>query len=307
MVDSKEVWVAGEVLVDLIPGPNQFTTAVIGGGAANTARACAQLGVQTQFVGGLSTDQYGSLAQAELETSGVRLDYCATFDLPTATAQVMLRDGSAQYQFQLSGSATFAFDSNWLPSGNPQVLHFGTLATLVEPGALELFEWASEVDALRVFDPNVRTSVCSDLVRYRESVAKWAALADVIKLSSEDLETLYLRDGSARNEQEVIETFLNAGAKLVLLTRGSAGISAYTAAKSVETPALPIEVVDTVGAGDAVGAIVVEALSQFGLARLLEDKLEAMLVRAAYAGAITCSRQGAQPPSLNELGLLDLD
>jgi len=301
------ICVAGELLIDFIPDDIGSHIPVIGGGAANTARACAALGLKTYFVGGISTDEYGKTGAAELLRSGVRLDHARYFDDPSATAKVSFRENEPCYEFSLEATATFRFDSSWLPIASPGVLHFGTLATLIEPGALELFEWASEVVALRVFDPNVRTSVCSDLVRYRESVAKWAALADVIKLSSEDLETLYLRDGSARNEQEVIETFLNAGAKLVLLTRGSAGISAYTAAKSVETRALPIEVVDTVGAGDAVGAIVVEALSQFGLARLLEDKLEAMLVRAAYAGAITCSRQGAQPPSLNELGLLDLD
>lgn len=304
--NTAEVWVAGEVLVDLIPGLGAETIAKVGGGAANTARVCAELGVTTQFIGGISSDDYGSLAKAELRASGVRLDHSPIFELPTATASVKVVEGKAEYKFQLEQTATFAFDRSWLPSGSPRVLHLGTLATLIEPGAHQLFEWASDVKAIRVFDPNIRTSICSDLSRYRSSVAEWVKLSDVVKLSNDDLAALYLADGSVKSERAVIDEYLSTGVRLVILTRGSSGISAYTAAKAVEVPAFQVEVADTVGAGDTVGAVVVEALFYFGLDDLTENRLEKMLTRAACAGALTASQIGAQPPKLSELGLLDL-
>ncbi len=137
---KSKVWVAGEALIDLLPRDGA-SVAVVGGGAANTAKALANLEIEVSWVGGISSDEYGNLIKQELES--VDLSLANYSSLPTALAKVSLdRSGSASYEFLLDGTATFDFDLNWLPSGSPKILHIGTLATIVEPGASNLFAWA---------------------------------------------------------------------------------------------------------------------------------------------------------------------
>ena len=178
-------WVAGEALIDLLPlGDDK--RAVVGGGAANTAKALANLGITTSFIGGISSDEYGELIRKELES--LDLSLALNSDLPTALAVVSLgSDGSASYEFRLEGTATFDFRKDWLSKDRPEVLHIGTLATIIEPGASELFEWARALDVPVVFDPNVRPSVLPDREKYRDAIEKWARIASVVKLSDEDL------------------------------------------------------------------------------------------------------------------------
>ena len=154
-----QVWVAGEVLVDLIPN-GADSQSIVGGGPANTAKALAKLGIDTQFIDGISSDQYGQKAKGELVRAGVKLDYVKYSDKPTCLAIVSLSDsGSATYEFIIDSTATFNFTLEWLPNpetDRPLLLHIGTLATVIEPGASVLFEWAQSVLKVApiVFDPN---------------------------------------------------------------------------------------------------------------------------------------------------------
>ena len=287
-MQSAQVWVAGEALIDLLPsevGPNP----VVGGGPANTAKALANLGLPVAFVGGISSDGYGGLIEAELEKYGVDLALARSSSLPTAIAKVSLdENGSATYEFKLEGTATFDFGS-WLPEGKPAVLHVGTLATIVEPGASALFEWAKRLSVPIVFDPNIRTSVLSDREKYRSYFEKWVGISKVVKLSDADLKWL----------EYSIEEILKLGAFLVVLTKGDAGISGHLEGEVIDVPAVKVTIVDTVGAGDTVGAIVVEALAKNP--ELSGETLKRVLERAATAAAITCSRAGAKPPTRSEL------
>jgi fructokinase len=291
--------VAGEVLIDLIPqGDDRI--AIVGGGPANTAKALAKLDFDTYFIDGISTDAYGQKARAELIADGVKLDYSLTSESPTCVATVTLDSaGSASYEFLLNGTATFQFDSSWLPQSNtpPAVLHIGTLASIVEPGATNLFNWAKTVKAPLVFDPNIRSSVVSDRKRYQEIVRKWATIASVIKMSEDDLAWLY-PDVDFRG---VAEDFLNEKTQLVVLTKGADGLDGFTEDGEVTVPGVKVEVIDTVGAGDTVGAILVEGIVNHGLDNLVGDTLEKVLTRAAVAASIICSRAGANPPSVEEL------
>ena len=287
------IWVAGEALIDLVPHGNTKLP-IVGGGAANTAKALGKLGLKTSFIGGISSDSYGVAIREEL--SGVDLALSLSSDLPTALAIVNLdASGSATYEFKLTNTATFDFRRDWLPAGKPQVLHVGTLATIVEPGASALFEWARGLRVPIVYDPNIRPSVVSDREKYRSAVAKWGAIASVIKLSDEDLSWLGYRSGSE---------LLGLGAELVIVTQGASGMSGFTSSGSISITGVRVEVADTVGAGDTVGAVIVEGISKFGLTGLISDELERVLMRAAKAAAITCTRRGAKPPSLAELGEL---
>jgi fructokinase len=296
------IWVCGEVLIDILPsGP------VVGGGPANTAKALARLGHDVHFIDGISSDAYGQSARSELLNDSVNLDLALASDKPTCTATVTLdAAGGASYEFLIDGTATFDFAASWLPDPyryQPQVLHIGTLVTVIEPGASALYDWAMQVAELApiVFDPNIRPSVMPDRDLYEAAVEKWAALSAVIKASDDDLAWLF--PGQAI--EDVANRWINDGAFLVVVTRGANGLVGFTSDGRVEVPGVKVDVVDTVGAGDTVGAIVVQAMLAHGLVELRGDLLRDVLTRAAAAAAITCSRKGAQPPYKHELPMIE--
>ena len=299
---NKTVWVAGEALIDLIPHDGS-KRAIVGGGPANTAKALARLGFDSCFIDGISSDHYGQMIKDELTQDHVNLSYAHFSDKQTCTADVSLdRAGVASYIFTIDGTATFDFKESWLPDPHvlkPAVLQIGTLATIVEPGASVLFEWAKKVVKVAplVFDPNIRSSVLPDRAVYQEKIAQWASISAVIKVSEDDLSWLY----PEQDQITIAEKWIAQGSTLVVITKGSYGIIGVTKDDVVSVPGVKIDVVDTVGAGDTVGAIVVEAIVERGLAALTGDVLRQVLVRATKAAAITCSRAGANPPTLAEI------
>lgn len=298
------VWVSGEALIDLLPGEtSEAFRASVGGGPANAAIALAKLGIPVKFVSGLSRDHFGRQISEQLAMSGVGLELAILSDLPTCLAMVSLDDqGEATYDFRLEGTATFDFDASLLPDPSlspPSVLYVGTLATLVEPGASHLIDWAKRVSgyAQVVFDPNIRSSVLSDHIAYGFAVRRWIEIANVVKVSDDDLRFLFPgRDliASARD-------WISLSRPLVVITRGEDGLLGVTASEIVEVPAASTTVADSVGAGDTVGAVIVEALTKHEVSDLRGPLLEQILARAAEAASITCSRTGCNPPSAAEL------
>ena len=291
------IWVCGEVLVDLLPGG-----AVIGGGPANTAKALARLGQSVEFIGGISTDSFGEMATKELVEDGVGLRHALRSEKPTCTAEVTLDiTGTASYQFNTADTATFDFGS-WLPDPykfKPEILHIGTLATVILPGADFLFQWALVVSELApiVFDPNIRPSVLPDHKKYLESVEKWVGISSVVKLSDEDLEWLYPN----MDPLQAAQKWINEGVALVVITKGEDGIVGVCQEAAIAVESFKVKVVDTVGAGDTVGAVLVEAILELGLSNLCGEVLRGALSRAALAASVTCSRAGANPPTKREL------
>jgi len=299
---SDQVWVAGEVLIDLIPDADQYL-AIVGGGPANTAKALAKLGVKTHFIDGISNDEYGQMAKAELLAANVLLDYAQYSNKLTCTAKVALsKSGSASYEFVIEDTATFDFSDQWLPdpqSLKPSILHIGTLATVIEPGASILFEWAQSVAQVApiVFDPNIRPAVLGNKDEYVEKAEKWVAISSAVKVSDEDLNWLY----PSKAIGEIVKNWLEKGVQLVVVTLGGKGITAYRTNEQISVDAVKVVVADTVGAGDTVGAVLVEAIVNNGLDKLSGEVLKSMLNRAAKAAAITVSRTGANPPSKEEI------
>ncbi len=293
----KRAYVAGEALIDLI-NVGGSRSAHVGGGPANTAKALARLGFSSVFVGGISSDEYGSLIETELVESGVDLSAVHRSTLPTALARAEIQEnGSAKYEFELADTATFAFSSDWLPSDSVEVVHVGSVATLVEPGASELFKWVLDLDSVVVFDPNVRPSIQGDASVYRAAVEKWISVAGVVKLSDDDLNWLY-----TESEEEIVGTWISSGVSLVVVTLGAAGLRAYFGGDVLEVPGASITLVDTVGAGDTIGAVLVEGILKHGLDKLMNrEVVDSVLKRAVKAAGITCSRAGANPPWKEEL------
>ena len=289
---------AGEVLIDILP-----TGDVVGGGPANTAKALARLGYEVDFIDGISHDAFGLKARKELERDGVSLDLCLTSEKPTCTATVTVNsNGGASYEFLINGTATFDFNNAWLPDPErlkPSVLHIGTLATIIEPGAGVLFEWALRVGEFApiVFDPNIRPSVMGDRAIYAASVEKWVGISSIVKVSDDDIKWLYPDE----TLDEVARRWIAQGVSCVVVTRGAHGLIGYTEHGIEEVDGAKVDVIDTVGAGDTVGAIVVEGIIQHSVSGLTGHVLNGVLHKAAIAAGITCSRAGAQPPHKHEL------
>ena len=299
---SNQVWVCGEVLIDLIPDGVE-RKAVVGGGPANTAKALAKLGIETQFIDGISTDMYGQMALKQLHQDGVLLDYVKFSDKPTCLAIVSLNNaGGATYEFLIDGTATFDYTPDWLPDPSaikPSLLHIGTLVTAIEPAASVLHTWATSVNNVApiVFDPNIRPAVMADRDEYVRQVERWIEISSAVKVSDDDIYWLY----PDKSIDDVANTWLGMGPELVVITFGDKGLSGYRKGEKVSVDAKKVVVADTVGAGDTVGAILVEAIVEESLANLTGQLLIAKLERAAKDAAITVSRTGALPPGRDEI------
>jgi fructokinase len=299
---SNQVWVCGEVLIDLIPDSTE-RRAVVGGGPANTAKALSKLGITTQFIDGISTDKYGQMALNELQKDGVLLDFVKFSDKPTCLAIVSLNSkGGATYEFVIDDTATFDFSHSWLPDATdkkPLLLHIGTLVTAIEPAASVLFEWAKKVALVApiVFDPNIRPAVMSDRNEYVKQVERWVSISNAVKVSDDDIYWLY----PGQDLDKVTKRWLEMGPELIVVTFGDKGLAGHRENSKISVNAKKVVVADTVGAGDTVGAILVEAIIEDGLDNLTDERLSMMLDRAARAAAITVSRSGAQPPGRDEI------
>lgn len=301
------LWVCGEVLVDLLPNPQNSSsnekTGVIGGGPENTAIALARLGHQVEFIDGISTDNWGQLAKEELVDDGVGLNFVKFSDKPTCQAIVAFdATGSASYEFVIDDTATFDFSREWLPEPylhKPAALHIGTLVTVVEPAASVLFDWALEVSELApvIFDPNIRPAVMGDRDKYREKVEKWVSISSVVKVSDDDLNWLY----PGEDHLAIANRWIAEDVALVVITKGADGLVVVTAKGVESVPSVNVEVVDTIGAGDTVGAVITEAVVNVGLNDLHGAALTSALEKAALAAALTCTKKGAQPPTAREL------
>ena len=289
-IDS--VWVAGEALIDLV-ATNQSPKPLVGGAAANTAKALAKLGVKTHLIGGISFDNYGQLISRELESFGVDLSLVYNSNKPTAIAETFIDErGNASYSFQLEDTATFSF-FKFLPVGKPSILHIGSLATILEPGASNLLIWAHDLGVPIVFDPNVRDSVLYNKEVYRSYFKRWARISKYIKASDEDLNFLEID----------VEEILDLGVEAVVITKGAKGLSGIRKNYKIDVPALEIDVIDTIGAGDTVGAVVTAEILKYQ--NLNKENLETVLRRCAIAAALTCNKLGASPPDLAEITLIE--
>ena len=212
------------------------------------------------------------------------------------------KKGAASYEFVIEGTATFDFSATWLPdpvANKPSLLHIGTLVTAIEPAASVLFEWAKQVAKVSpvVFDPNIRPAVMSDRAEYVKQVERWVSISSAVKVSDDDIYWLY----PGVELDQIANKWLSMGPELVVVTFGDKGLTGYRKNEKVAVDAKKVVVADTVGAGDTVGAILVEAIIEDGLDKLTGMRLSVMLDRAAKAAAITVSRTGALPPSSDEI------
>jgi fructokinase len=298
--------VAGEALIDLIVDPDGSLAAVPGGGPYNCARTIARLGQATTFLARISSDRFGRMLRANLEADGVNAEHIVATDDPTTLAVAELdARGTASYHFYLEGtSAAGLTDADAADILTPVVtaLHVGTLGLVLEPAgtSIERLVHAASASVLVMVDPNCRPSATRDPAAFRARIGRIARRADVVKVSDDDLR--FLDPGATPDG--AVDRLLELGARVVLRTDGGHSVEVRTATDRVSVPVPPVDVVDTVGAGDAFGGGFLAAWTAAGRGRAelgsMPDVVDAVTFAIRVAG-ITCARAGADPPTMAEL------
>jgi len=301
--------VCGEALFDVFmtgrSGPAIDFQARLGGSPYNVAVGLARLGAQVGFLGGISTDVLGREIAAALAREGVNLRYVAHKAERTTLSLVALNEtGVPAYTFYGEGNADRALTAADLPVALEGVtaLHFGSYSLVRDPAAAALLALARRESGRRLIslDPNVRPTVAPDLDLWRARLADWVALAGMVKVSAEDLELLYPAEPPAA----VAARWLTLGPALVIVTNGGEGATAFTARHTVAVAAPRVPVADTVGAGDSFQAALLYKTAGWttsDLADLTPAALHAVLTFAVAAGAIACTRPGADLPRLADI------
>ncbi len=281
-----------------------------GGSPFNVAVGLARLGREAGLFTGLSTDWLGGRLAAVLEREGVDTRWLRRLDRPATVSFVGLgADGSPSYAFYGEGAADRALSGDDLPVAldGVKALHLGSYTAAVEPVASTQHALLDLAQGCLVsYDPNIRPTVEPDLERWRRAVARMTARADLVKVSREDLETLY----PGTPVETIAAGWLDAGVALVIVTDGGRGAQAWTGRAQASVGGEAVSVVDSVGAGDTFQAALLAALdesgrlSRGGLEGLDGEGLEYLLAFAGRAAALVVSRRGADMPRRDELPAL---
>jgi fructokinase len=303
--------VIGEALIDLVPAPDGHFAARPGGSPFNVAIGLARLGQRTALMARLADNALGHRLRERAGAEGIALDAAPLASEPTTLAVVTLDErGRASYDFYVNGTCDWqwtAAETRRAPPGT-SVLHFGSLASWTAPGDAHILELTRRMrargDVLVSYDPNVRPGLLADPERGRAAVERAVLHAHLVKASDDDARWLY----PERTLDEVAGHWLALGATVVVITRGGEGATAYARrGEPVSVQARPAALVDTVGAGDAFSAGLLDSLVRRGLhapprlARAGSADLTAALADATLTAALNCQRAGHDPPTRREV------
>lgn len=298
--------VGGESLIDLIVYPGGRLAAISGGGPFNTARTIGRLGGSSAYLGRLSTDRFGRALLDRLVLDGVDCRLVQSTDDPTTLAVAELDDaGAATYRFYLEGTSAPGLSDDGLADRLPvgaSALHVGTLGLVLEPmgTTLESLVRGAPDDVVVMVDPNCRPSATPDAAALRARVQRLAIRADVIKASLDDLAFLY--PGLAVDAGAA--ALLQAGPSAILVTDGGKAVRIVVRGAAIDLPVPRVDVVDTVGAGDAFGGAFLSSWIERGLGRVDladPDRLRPSVEFAIRVASETCRRAGAEPPTAAEM------
>lgn len=298
--------VIGEALVDLVDaGDHRTFTAHLSGSPLNVAVGLARLGQPTQFLARFSQDTFGRRLRDFAERNGVGLARAVDAPQPSTLAVVSLDEHrKARYDFYIEGSADWQWrrDELVVPEGTA-ILHAGSNASWTPPGAEHVLETLRRARpaALVSYDPNVRPAVLGTPARAMPLVEAGVAAAHLVKASDDDIAWLYPGAPAA----DIADHWLRLGATAVVITRGAGGAVGFRRdAEPLERPARQVQLVDTIGAGDAFTSGLLDALARSGVrdaASLAAADLGAALDEAILVAALTCERAGADPPTAAEV------
>ena len=302
--------VAGEALVDFVPAHRQgLFEAAPGGSPANVAVGLARLQVPVRLLARIADDLLGHRIRTHLAGNGVDLSFAVRAAEPTSLAIVAVgRDGAVEYDFRVGGTADWQWRDEELADaleGAVVALHSGSLALTMPPGAdaLQRLLARAQGTATVTYDPNCRPLLMGPPDAVRGRIEALVGLADVVKASADDLAWLL----PGRAPEQVAEAWLAKGPSIVAVTLGPTGVVAAARQTGVmRRPGRAVDVVDTVGAGDACMSALLAGLHHRDLLgtdrrdhlrAVTADTLAELLDEAVLAAAITCTRHGADPPT----------
>jgi fructokinase len=311
------ILVCGEALIDLFIGPAEGVEmparAVPGGSPFNVAIGLARLDIRSGFLGCISRDRFGILLADVLAKEGVTDRFIVRSDRPSTISAVATGpDGQPTYSFHGEGAADRAILPADVPESLPdevEALTFGSFSMVVEPGGSTFAELAERERGRRVIsiDPNLRPAVVGDLARWAAASERYFRAATIVKASDEDVRIAW--SGRA-TIGEAAAFWRECGARLVVITRGSHGATAFADAGEVSVPAPKVAVRDTVGAGDSFHAALLARLSATGrldpdsIGALDRDAIADLVAYGNAAAGITCTRKGADLPTAAEVAAL---
>lgn len=301
------VTVIGECVADAFTEPPEQAAPSMtlrvhaGGGPANTAATLARLGTPTHFLGRFSEDALGTLFRTRLGAAGVDLGGSVSAPEHSTLALADIDPaGRATYTFYAEGAADWQWTADELPPRLPRgtvCVHTGSLALVRPPGgaAIERYLAGVREHTTVSIDPNVRPGLVPP-EDYHAGMPRWCALTDILRLSEDDLG--HLLPGAAL--PEACDVWHEAGASLVVVTRGADGVLASLNGSRVTVSSPSVDVVDTVGAGDAFTAGLLHRLATLGrlggrLDGLTPDEVSDACAHAARLAALTCTVPGADP------------
>jgi fructokinase len=295
------ILVCGEALIDQIHNGDGTQRAAPGGGPFNTARALARLGVPTGFLGRLSEDGFGRRLAGLLVSEGVSLALASIGPEPTTVAIADVDDeGFAEYQFLVEGTSAPNLTPDMIPEHfgrEVEAIHVGTLGLALEPMASTLSDLVTRERGRRLvmLDPNIRVGLVPD-AEYRRRLLAAISQSTIVKASEADLAWIY----PGLDHELAAAQILAAGVSLVVVTLGARGAFGAHRNERMHVEAPHIQVVDTIGAGDAFGAALLAWVHDHHVIHphlsLERAELKAALDFACLAGALTCTRAGAEPP-----------
>lgn len=303
--------VCGEALYDMFvtgEGENgQFAVdARAGGSPYNVATGMALQGSDVALLTGLSNDSMGERLARCLIGRGVSSDYLVRSDRRTTISVVDVGpDGGPAYAFYGAESADCSLDDADIPAIGADVvgLHFGSYSIAVPPVA-DAFARLAEREARRFIslDPNVRATIQPDMEVWKQRIDHFRGLAGVVKVSEEDLGLLY----PDTPPLDVARGWAAGNPAMVIVTQGGSEVLAIRGEDEIRIATERVEVIDTVGAGDAFQATLLAGLSKYSdpvasIRAMGIDEVRALLRRASAAGSITCSRRGAQLPTAADI------
>ena len=301
--------VAGEALIDMVLSADGTRRPAPGGGPFNTARALARLGVPTEFLGHFSEDQLGRLLADRLTADGASLSLASFGPEPTTIATANIgKDGLAEYEFVIQGTSAPNLTRDMVPShlsAEVSALHLGTLGLVLQPMASSLTELVQRENGRRLvmLDPNIRPVLATD-PQYRPRLHSLIAQSTIVKASDADITWIYPQ----LDLHSAARVLLACGPHLVVVTLRVEGAFAVHSNGEMGAAAPKVNVVDTIGAGDAFGAALLAWLYDHQRLRpdlsLEREELHAALEFACLVAAITCTRAGADPPHRAELNQL---
>ncbi len=299
------ITVTGEALVDYVPDGSGTLQWTPGGSGLNTALALARLGINACFAGSLSQDADGKRLSAFMRDENIDLTHA---HISAKSCPHVIVHNNAQgvptYNLHLAGSALEDAPACWSWDGDAKHVHATSFAATLGPCG------EASLAALRAtrgfitssFDPNLRASVFPDRSTIPLLLARRIRHADIVKVSSEDLDVL----APGILHDHVISEWRALGPKLLIVTRGAKGAIAFFENSQVEVAACPVTVRDTIGAGDTFMGAFLAIMAQDNCLgawppQLSPDQVAHWLAFASKAASLCCMRAGANPPRLAEL------